>query len=185
MKRHHHRVLALSILGALALSAAAWGHNDDKMKMDSNGDGMISAAEHAAGAQAMFARMDTDHDGNVSAAEMDAGHRMAGDESMHGKAMSSADRIAKMDSNGDGMLSAAEHAAGAQAMFRKMDGNGDGNVSGDEMQAGHAAMKADMDKGMSDMDDDDAMGSDDATGNDSSIDDDAGDTTDNPVDDNR
>jgi len=44
--------------------------------MDANHDGTITAAEHAAAAQAMFARMDSNHDGFISKAEMEAGHTM-------------------------------------------------------------------------------------------------------------
>ena len=39
----------------------------DKIKSkDTNGDGQLSAAENAAGAQRNFAAMDTNHDGNLS-----------------------------------------------------------------------------------------------------------------------
>jgi uncharacterized low-complexity protein len=44
------------------------------MKMDADHDGMVSAAEHAAGAQAMFAAADANKDGMVDAAEMKAAH---------------------------------------------------------------------------------------------------------------
>ena len=51
-------------------------------RIDSNHDGSISAAEHAAYAQAMFAKMDANHDGSVDRAELAAGmkdmHRMHG-----------------------------------------------------------------------------------------------------------
>ena len=163
MQRH---LLALSIMGGLALASAAWAHDDKFKTMDSNGDGKITAAEHAAGAKAMFDRMDANHDGNVTAAEMDAGHAMmdrdddmhgmkAGEKAKAGKAMdhdmddmemSSADKIAKMDTNGDGMLSAAEHEAGAAAMFTEMDSNGDGSLSRAEMKAGHRMMKKPMEE---------------------------------------
>jgi len=163
------RVLALTIM-AVALAGTAWASNDkDKFRtMDSNGDGMVSAAEHAAGVQAMFGQMDANGDGSVTAAEMDAGHAkmkdraddmhgmkagekakadkamaghdMSGHDMGHDKMMSSADKIAKMDSNGDGMLSASEHEAGAAAMFKDMDGNGDGNLSRQEFDAGHRMM---------------------------------------------
>ncbi len=162
------RTLTLSMMGALALGSVAWASNDKFKTMDSNGDGMITAAEHAAGAKAMFEEMDANKDGNVTAAEMDAGHGMMRDhaDDMHGMkagekarsemampgkgmsekgmhhdmAMSSAEKIATMDTNGDGMLSAAEHDAGAAAMFRKMDTDGNGSLSRKEMDAGHADM---------------------------------------------
>jgi Ca2+-binding EF-hand superfamily protein len=48
----------------------------DKIKvLDTDGDGALSAAEHAAGAKMMFDRMDTDEDGFVTPAESAAGHR--------------------------------------------------------------------------------------------------------------
>ncbi len=43
--------------------------------MDANHDGNITAAEHAAGAQAKFDRMDSNHDGYLSKAEVEAGHK--------------------------------------------------------------------------------------------------------------
>jgi hypothetical protein len=42
--------------------------------IDANGDGALSAEEHAAGSRAVFAQMDKDADGNLTAAEIDAGH---------------------------------------------------------------------------------------------------------------
>lgn len=50
---------------------------------DGNGDGRLSASEHAAAAQAMFDRMDADHDGILSRAEFDLGHAPM-HEGMHG-----------------------------------------------------------------------------------------------------
>jgi Ca2+-binding EF-hand superfamily protein len=42
--------------------------------VDQNGDRVLSAAEHEAGAQMMFARMDGNRDGKLSRAEFDQGH---------------------------------------------------------------------------------------------------------------
>ena len=48
---------------------------EEMIKMcDQNGDGQVSAAEHAANADAMFTKMDTDGDGFLSASEFSAGH---------------------------------------------------------------------------------------------------------------
>lgn len=125
--------LLLSMLGGLALSANAWGQGGPPgHAMDSDGDGLISVKEHAAGAKAMFERMDADHDGHVTAAEMDAGHAMMmkpgagmrGGPSMPGKgmgAMPAGGMMGRMDSNRDGAVTAQEHAAGAKAMFDKRD----------------------------------------------------------------
>ena len=47
----------------------------EKIKVvDGNGDGMLSAAEHASGSQAMFEKMDADRNGSLSKSEFDAGH---------------------------------------------------------------------------------------------------------------
>ncbi len=47
----------------------------EKIKtFDTNGDGVLTAEEHAAGAKAMFEKMDTDKDNFLTPAEMSAGH---------------------------------------------------------------------------------------------------------------
>lgn len=47
---------------------------DKIAKMDTDGDGMLSSAEHDAGAAAMFSKMDTDGNGSLSHQEMASGH---------------------------------------------------------------------------------------------------------------
>jgi len=127
----------------LLVPALAMAGDDNKAKMmDTDGDGAVSSAEHAAGAQKMFTAMDANKDGYVTAAEMDAHWAAKG--AKDGKAdrmkMSSADKIKEIDTDGDGKISAAEHAAGSQKMFAKLDANSDGKVTSAEMQAGHDAM---------------------------------------------
>jgi Ca2+-binding EF-hand superfamily protein len=47
----------------------------DKIKViDKDGDGVLTAEEHAAGSRSMFDAMDTDKDAALSEAEMSAGH---------------------------------------------------------------------------------------------------------------
>lgn len=153
MNRTTKNALLLSMLGGFALSANAWGQGEVPPKaMDSDGDGMISMKEHAAGAKAMFERMDADHDGHVTAAEMDAGHAMMmkhgggmhGGHPMPGKGMGHGmppgGMMAMMDSNRDGAITAKEHAAHAKAMFDKLDANHDGKVTAAEIAAGHESM---------------------------------------------
>ena len=123
--------VALSMATLLSFAAMA----GDPPKMDTNGDGMISASEHAAGSQQMFDTMDANKDGNVTAAEMDAHHQTRMNEGKSTMPMSSADKIKSKDTNGDGQLSAAENAAGAQRNFAKMDANHDGNLSLAEVKA--------------------------------------------------
>ena len=56
----------------------------DKFKaMDTNGDGQISQAEHAASADAMFIKMDADGDGVVSLSECSAGYDAMHKDKMH------------------------------------------------------------------------------------------------------
>ena len=62
-------------VAALACPGKGMGQGDGKrgghiQKMDTNGDGAISAEEHAAGAAQRFAIMDTNGDGKISADEM-------------------------------------------------------------------------------------------------------------------
>ena len=47
----------------------------EKIKViDGDGDGALTAAEHAAGSRTMFERMDVDRDGFVTASELATGH---------------------------------------------------------------------------------------------------------------
>lgn len=154
------KIITLGIASILCGIALAGGGKDDHMKMmDSNGDGKVTAAEHADACKDMFSKMDANKDGRVTAAEMDAaspmmkhhqGHQDAttardadghADSKMHGgKMMSSSEKIAMMDTNGDGQLTAQEHAAGAKKMFTKMDTNGDGTLTAQELRDGHRSM---------------------------------------------
>jgi Ca2+-binding EF-hand superfamily protein len=139
----------IAIAFAGVFGAAGWsqanndkkgGHEHEFSMMDTDGDGKISAEEHAAGAKKMFEMMDVDKDGKVTAAEMGAAHeKVAGEKARKGE-LSAAAKIKMIDSNADGILTAEEHAAGAKTMFEKMDTNKDGYLSKAELTAGHAKM---------------------------------------------
>jgi Ca2+-binding EF-hand superfamily protein len=141
-------IVALPALCGFALSPVVHAHGAERKEamfemMDTNGDGKISAEEHAAGAKKMFQTMDADNDSKVTAAEMDAAHeKITGKPKSvaHGHEMSAADKIKMIDSNHDGVLSADEHEAGSKTMFEKMDTDKDGFVTKAEMEAGHAKM---------------------------------------------
>ena len=130
------------VAGALfALQAAANPAIEKEFAaMDADHDGKVSAAEHAAGAKAMFEKMDANHDGKVTAAEMTAAHLAITGQAAKKSDMSAADKIKAVDGDGDGVLTADEHAKGSAAMFAKMDANKDGFLSREEMAAGHAQM---------------------------------------------
>ena len=165
MKSFSSRLIPVAIASILCGVAVAGGGKDDHMKMmDKDGDGKITAAEHATGVKQMFSKMDADKDGQVTAAEMDAMHdpmknkghatarttggateqrmddKKAYDDTGTGKSMpkqmSSEQKIAKMDTNNDGKLSAGEYNAGAKQMFGKMDTDGDGALTAQEMREG-------------------------------------------------
>jgi len=133
----------LSLIAGVLLSAQAIsGPEVDRefTSMDTDHDGKVAAAEHAAGAKMMFGKMDANHDGKVTAAEMTAAHRAVTGQAPRHSDMPAADKIKTIDSDGDGVLTADEHAKGAAAMFARMDADKDGFLSKQEMAAGHAAM---------------------------------------------
>jgi Ca2+-binding EF-hand superfamily protein len=144
----HSRLMQLAVICGLAWSPAAVaqeaakkGGSDAQFRaMDTNRDGKLSPAEHAAGAKKMFDAMDRSRDGKVTAAEMDAAHhKMTGKSPATGE-MSSDEKIKVVDRNGDGILTAEEHAAGSKTMFQKMDADKDGFLSPAEVEAGHAKL---------------------------------------------
>ena len=130
------RAALAAATASLLLSFGAQAGEDKMQMMDTNTDEMISAAEHIAGARQMFLRMDTDGDGRVTAAEMDAAQaRMPG--GTPAPAVTSDDKIRAIDADHDGVITASEHESGSRGMFTKMDVDGDGNLTVAEMQAGH------------------------------------------------
>ena len=74
--------VSMAATGAFAHDKAM-GPGDMMGAVDTNHDGMISAAEHAVHAKAMFDKMDANHDGMVDKAEMDAGMKMMHDRMGH------------------------------------------------------------------------------------------------------
>jgi EF hand len=140
--RNFYAAALCAIAGCgLSLPVIAGGGPDCKEKMtrmnvEGGGDGQISAAEHAAGADKRFDMMDADKDGSITAAEINASHG-AESTAWAKHRMSSADKIRKLDSDKDGALTRAEYAEGSQKMFRKLDVDSDGNLTAAEMSAGH------------------------------------------------
>jgi Ca2+-binding EF-hand superfamily protein len=115
--------------------------------MDTDGNGELSAAEHAAAAEARFRMLDPDKDGQVTEAELDAArYKMTGNADKPPKGeqpirTSAADMIAKVDADGDGIMSAAEHADGAKAMFEAMDADDDGSLTKAELREGRKQIR--------------------------------------------
>ncbi len=137
----------LALLSGLAVSGPALANSHEAIEtefkgMDINGDGRLSADEHAAGARRMFDSMDTNKDGRVTAAEMTTAHdaMMGKKAGAPGTSLSAAEKIKELDTNGDGQLTLAEHTAGAKLMFERMDTDKDGLLSRAELIAGHKSM---------------------------------------------
>ena len=131
--------LALGVAGAcaVALPRAAFADQEPSFEsMDTNGDGKLSPAGHAAVAARMFETMDANGDRKVTAAEMAAAFQKTTGEKMPKGAVTAADIIKTIDTNHDGILSADEHAALARSMFAGMDSNHDGYLSRAEVKAG-------------------------------------------------
>ena len=98
--------------------------------IDRDGDGMVSASEHALGAKAKFDAMDADRNYKVSTEEMgDTSGQSVGDQ------IARAASVRPVDENNNGEISAEESRMDAEAVFRARDANRDGNLSMDEMKA--------------------------------------------------
>ena len=70
------KLFTIMMLGGVAFASTAFAHGDDKnnkfKSMDTNNDGQVSSAEHAAGVTKMFSGMDADRDGTRSEPGVDA-----------------------------------------------------------------------------------------------------------------
>lgn len=154
MKSFSSRLIPVAIASILCGVALAGGGKDDHTKMmDQNGDGKITAAEHAAGAKEMFSKMDADKDGQVTAAEMDAMHEsmMKDKDKGHATARTEsgpneekmADKKA-YDPSGTGK--SMPKMMSSEQKIAKMDTNNDGKLSAAEYTAGSKQMFSKMDK---------------------------------------
>ncbi|MEW6360136.1 MAG: hypothetical protein AB1696_27625 [Planctomycetota bacterium] len=139
-------------------------------KMDTSGDGKVSADEYAAGRKAWFKEMDADADGKVSAAEFVAGHFekmnldddddveldefmifFVGAENKDKKAAEASAKEGKKtewekrDANGDGEMTVEEYILHFQMEFKQTDANGDGRILATELSANHEKIFRDLD----------------------------------------
>ena len=68
-------LLVASLAALMVAPVALAQHHDMLGMMDADGNGAVSAAEHAAAAQAMFDKADANHDGSLDAGEMAGAHK--------------------------------------------------------------------------------------------------------------
>ena len=123
----------LALAGVLLASGAV--ADEPLQAMDTNGDGVITAAEHESGARETFLRLDANHDGQITVDEVDAAHAQLGASGPSSQDMSTADRIRTIDVNADGAISAGEYEAAARSRFTQMDLNRDGKLAPEERAA--------------------------------------------------
>lgn len=123
-------VIAIPLTAAIAAKHGGDGQRPSHSRMaklDTNGDGAISAAEAAAVRSARFQTTDVDGDGQITRAEIET--------RMLARIQRQIDRrMAHADTDGDGMISQAEAEASAAERFARLDRNGDGQLTGDEMK---------------------------------------------------
>lgn len=94
-------------------------------RIDTNGDGLVSRAEHRAAAEARFARMDANGNGTIDPGE----HRGKRGKLRGGRGPGSGMRALMMaDTNRDGVVTRAEYDAAAAARFERLDTNRDGKL---------------------------------------------------------
>jgi Ca2+-binding EF-hand superfamily protein len=94
-------LIATSLVTTVLLAGTALANDKDKFRMmDTDGDGRISASEHAAGSQQMFMMMDANKDGAVTMEEMKAKMEMMKRDKDHGHDTMGRDRMRSDDRGG-------------------------------------------------------------------------------------
>jgi Ca2+-binding EF-hand superfamily protein len=136
---------AFLCIGARVALADTESAEAEFKKMDTNGDGKISADEWTAAHKEMFSKMDTNGDGKISVDEMKA------DLEKHQKMMAKpgakemiSEKVKMMDTNNDGYISEDEFMASSKTMFDKLDTDHDGYLTKSELKAAHEKMKSKM-----------------------------------------
>jgi Ca2+-binding EF-hand superfamily protein len=139
-------ILGLALVAAAAARAgeAGSGRLMERLlqKMDTDGDGALSAAEGEAAAEKMLDRLDANGDGILTKGEFMARKGSVRLSSTRRQKLDElrAKRFAVMDKDGDGQVSAAEFFAAAQQRFTAADADGDGRVTKDELSALRGAL---------------------------------------------
>ena len=147
IRRPRRRMLSTVVLAGLVAMAAGVAHAGEAgsgrlverlfQKMDTDGDGALSAAEAEAAAEKMFDRRDTNGDGVLTESEFTAqtgGRQLVADRQQKLDALRTK-RFAAMDKDGDGQVSAQEFLAAAQQRFTAADANGDGRITKEELRS--------------------------------------------------
>ena len=152
VRRRRRRLLLIVTILGMALVAVVGARAGEAgssrlmerllQKMDTDGDGALSAAEGEAAAEKMLDRLDTNGDGILTKDEFTARKGSGRLSTAQQQKLDDrrAKRFAAMDKDGDGQVSAAEFFAAAQQRFTAADANGDGRVTKDELSALRGAL---------------------------------------------
>jgi len=122
-KRNLILMSAFCTLVGVSAASADVGKGDRWAKLDTNGDGALSAQEFEAGALVRFSKADTNQDGKVTAEERSA--QRDAKRQQH---------FAKRDTNQDGVLQASEVQKLPAELFSKLDADKSGGLSPAELQ---------------------------------------------------
>ena len=116
-------------------------HGSGGVPIDTNDDGVVSAAEAARHFEAAFVTLDADDDGNLSAQEFTSTQFGPGPHmTWHGGItrnwrQNKEARFEAMDANSDGMVSQADFIAYGKSRYEAADGDRDGKVTVWEFRA--------------------------------------------------
>jgi hypothetical protein len=122
-------VSLFSVAGSVGSAAAQPGPH--LAKLDTNGDGAVSAAEFEAGALARFAASDANGDGKVTADELTVAR------TKHAEA-----RFAEEDANDNGVLERSEVTKMPDALFAKLDADSSQTLTKAELEQAHPGKHA-------------------------------------------
>ncbi|HHN66925.1 MAG TPA: acid-shock protein [Thermopetrobacter sp.] len=139
---------ALSLLGASAALAHGPGpvvKRPNLMKLDANGDGVITREEVAAARAKRFAKRDANGDGVITAAEIDAAIMKRLEKR---KTRLRYRLLARLDADGDGTVTRDEFVNKRNRLFARLDLNGDGKITRQEVKRVRAKFRRRMKRRM-------------------------------------
>ncbi len=116
-------LIAASALAGEGKGEGRWGGHFDRM--DTNGDGVVTADEMSEKHAQFIEDADANGDGGVSKEEMQAFHQAKREEWRAKR---------NPDKNGDGVVDRTEYLNAAQQRFDRMDKDGNGVLSEDEQR---------------------------------------------------
>lgn len=134
----------LGLLGAsvaLAAGPGPFGKGPGLMKLDANGDGVITREEVAAARAKRFAKRDANGDGVITAAELDAAIMKRLEKR---KARLRYRLLARLDADGDGKVTKDEFVNKRDRLFSRLDRDGDGRITREEIGQARAQFRQRM-----------------------------------------